>query len=366
MSSPTRPQPVVMPPNVIDHFYLGGQHIADLRGVDLPSPRRPEEWLASTVHRAGEDLLGLSVVPDGRLLREVVAADPLGWLGTTENGAGVDGETGILVKLLDAGQRLPVHVHPTRAFARDHLQCGYGKTEAWYILSTDGDDPAVWVGFSSDVDPDELAARVDAQDSAWMLDHLNKIPVRPGDGVVVPAGTPHATGAGVFLTELQEPTDFSILLEWSVTTSGREESHLGLGFDAALGAVEHRALVGDGLANLLWHNDVDATSDAPMRGLSPAADEFFRLDVLAPPTGGVANVGAGFAVVVVLEGSGWMSPNVPPEDSARLDVRRGEVLAVPAGYGDWQLAGQVRAVLCRPAAGWPGNVVRPAAEQARA
>ena len=234
-------RPVPMPPNVIDHFYLGGERLAAFRGVPLPSPRRPEEWLAATVHRADEPDVGRSRMPDGSLFAELVAADPRGWTGTPDAPAG-PADTGILVKLLDAGQRLPVHVHPTRPFARDHLHSCYGKTEAWYVLETHGDDPAVWVGFREDVDPDVLADRVDAQDSAWMLAHLNKISVRPGDGIVVPAGQAHATGAGVFLVEVQEPTDFSILLEWSVTTATRDESHLGLGFDVVLPAVSHRAL----------------------------------------------------------------------------------------------------------------------------
>ena len=45
-----RPEP--LPPNVIDHFYEGGRLLAALRGVEHPSPRRPEEWLAATVARA--------------------------------------------------------------------------------------------------------------------------------------------------------------------------------------------------------------------------------------------------------------------------------------------------------------------------
>ncbi|WP_231560250.1 hypothetical protein [Microbacterium hominis] len=40
-----------------------------------------------------------------------------------------------LVKLLDAGQRLPVHAHPDDAFAAAHLGRAHGKAEAWYILS---------------------------------------------------------------------------------------------------------------------------------------------------------------------------------------------------------------------------------------
>ncbi len=52
-----------------------------------------------------------------------------------------------------------------------------------------------------------------------MLALMHRIPVRPGDGVLVPGGTPHAIGAGVLLVEAQEPTDQSILLERTNTTA---------------------------------------------------------------------------------------------------------------------------------------------------
>ena len=209
----------------------------------------------------------------------------------------------MLVKLLDAGQRLPVHVHPTRPFAREHLHSCYGKSEAWYVLETHGDDPAVWVGFREDVDPAVLAERVDAQDSAWMLAHLNKISVRPGDGIVVPAGQAHATGAGVFLVEVQEPTDFSILLEWSVTTATRDESHLGLGFDVVLPAVSHRALTAARAVACTSTPRAGRRADARA---AEAADPYFRLDVAAPP-GSPVTVPQGYAVAIVLaDGAiGW-------------------------------------------------------------
>ena len=234
-------QPIVMPPNIIDHFYLGGERIAELRGVDMPSPRRPEEWLAATTFRAGEPGVGPSRTESGELLRDLIAADPIGWLGSDE---GPSGDNGILVKLLDPAQRLPVHVHPDRAFAVSHLNCPYGKTEAWYVLATSGDAPSVWLGFSEDVDPAELSRRVDAQDSDWMLSRMNRIEVKPGDGILVPAGTAHAIGDGVFVAEVQEPTDFSILLEWSVTTATRDESHLDLGLPLALSATNHSRVLG--------------------------------------------------------------------------------------------------------------------------
>lgn len=342
-------QPVLMPPNIIDHFYLGGERLASFRGVSQASERSPEEWLAATVHRAGDPDVGLSRLADGTPFAKLVEADPVGWTGSAHGGPGAgSADTGLLVKFLDAGQRLPVHVHPTRSFALDHLHSCYGKTEAWHILDVRGDDPAVWVGFREDVGEDELAARVDAQDSDWLLGHLNRIPVRPGDGILVPAGQPHATGAGIFLVEVQEPTDFSILLEWSVTTATRDESHLDLGFGTALRGVSHRAVGADELATLRHHLDPAARDGELLRALPGAADAFFRVEVAAPAAGGEVRVPRGFAVAIVLDGPGEMGWS-----GGVRGMTKGQVYAVPAGLGDWAVSGSARVAICRPGVGWP-------------
>jgi mannose-6-phosphate isomerase len=336
MSDRTTLRPMQMAPNTIEHFYLGGSRIAELRGLHLESDHRPEEWLAATVARAGEPGVGPARTVEGELFADVVAQDLHGWVGD------LGPDTGVLVKLLDAGQRLPVHVHPDRSFASSHLGCGYGKTEAWYVLDAD-EDATVHLGWTGDVDPEELAARRDAQDSAWMLERLHEVPVRRGDGILVPAGQPHAIGAGVFVVEAQEPTDFSILLEWSVTTATREESHLDLGFDTAMAAVSHRALPPEALAALCRHLPAEARSHSALRCLPEQADPFFRLDVLAPPPATGARVEAGYAVLVLLAGAGEL---VSAHSATALD--RGDVYAVPAALGDWQLRGDLRAVLVRP------------------
>lgn len=342
-------QPIVMPPNIIDHFYLGGERIAELRGVGMPSPRRPEEWLAATTFRAGEPGVGPSRTDSGELLRDLIAADPIGWVGSDEGPAG---DNGILVKLLDPAQRLPVHVHPDRSFATSHLNCPYGKTEAWFVLATSGEQPSVWLGFAQDVDPAELSRRVDAQDSDWMLGRMNRIQVKPGDGILVPAGTAHAIGAGVFVAEVQEPTDFSILLEWSITTATREESHLDLGLPLALSATNHHAFSAEYLQTLLTYTDPNGRSADPQPLLPPAADPFFRLDLLAPGPGTAPSLPAGFAVGLVFDGQGEIrSPSGAP-----LSVTRGQVFAIPAGFGDWSVTGDVQFLACRPGAGWPGTL----------
>jgi mannose-6-phosphate isomerase len=342
-------RPLTMPPNVIEHFYSGGRRIAELRGFPQPSPRSPEEWLAATTNRAGEPGIGLSRTENGELLRDLIKADPTGWLGGDTRATG---DNGLLVKLIDPAQRLPVHVHPDRAFALSHLNCPYGKTEAWFVLATSGEQPSVWLGWSADVDPVELAERVDAQDSEWMLSRMNRIDVRPGDGIFVPAGTAHAIGDGVFVAEVQEPTDFSILLEWSITTATREESHLGLGLPVALSATDHRAFPAQRLAELVVHTDLNSTSAEAWPLLPAGAEPFFRLDLLAPGASGQPGMPAGFAVTIALHGEGELHSAADGD----VPIRRGQVLAVPAGFGDWTVSGDVAVLCCRPGAGWPGTL----------
>ena len=111
----------------------------------------------------------------------------------------------------------------------------------------------------------------------------------------VPAGVPHAIGAGVLIAELQEPTDFSLVCEWTGFPIEPADAHLGLGWETALGALELGA-------------------HAPPRLLPPEAQAFFWADEELP-------AGGRFAILLVLEGDGTVAGQV---------ARRGDAFVVPA------------------------------------
>jgi len=332
------PRPQLLPPNVIEHWYSGGPALAAWRHLPPVGERSPEEWVGATVGRFGDPDRGPSRLADGTLLRDAVVADPVGWLGRDDADPG---DTGVLVKFIDAGQRLPVHVHPTRDFACRYLDCAYGKTEAWYVLDA-ADDAAVWVGWRDDVDPARVQALVDAQDSAALLELMHRITVRPGDGILVPGGTPHAIGAGILVIEAQEPTDQSILLERTNTTALDSEIFLGLDRDVALSAVDHAALRDP---QTLIRN---AGGAGLVAVLPDEAAPFFQMQMLSGGPDGPA-VPAGFAVAVVLAGAGAVTGT----HSAALDVTAGQTLVIPAAAGDWHVDGDARLLVCRPGTTWP-------------
>ena len=341
-----RPVPVLLPQNRFDHFYRGGPRITALRGPGggPPSDRRPEEWVASATTRWGQSSQGLSWLPDGTLLRDAVAADPVPWLGRDHiDRYGSDGVE-LLVKLLDAGERLPVHVHPTRSFAAFHLGLGHGKTEAWVVLDADP-GAVVGLGLRTPVTRADLAQLVRGQRVETLVDVVHTREVRRGDGVLVPAGAPHFIGAGVFVAEVQEPTDLSLLLEWKgFAIDGAREGHLGLGWDVALEAVD---------LDVWSASDVGAhvvttafTGSDPLTPALPSdAAPYFRADPLDAAAAPV-DVPAGFAVLVVLAGTG----DLAAEEAPPLAIRRGDVALVPWAAGSWSVTGDVTGLLCRPPA----------------
>ena len=337
--------PVLLPVNQFDHFYRGGNRIGALRHGP-GGPQRPEEWIASTTARFGQAPQGFSLLPDGRLLVEAIEADPLAWLGAEHldrYGTSIE----VLIKLLDLDQRLPVHLHPNREFSRTHLGLAHGKTEAWYVLDAP-EGGEVGVGFAEEMTREQVASWVAAEDAEALLSSLRRRVVRPGDAMLVPAGLPHTVASGVFVLELQEPTDLSILLEWQgFAVDGAKDGHLDLGFDTALQAVDLSAVSDDDLDRLVLPRE--AIEGAGMHSVMPAAaDAYFRAHRFDASDGAIT-VEAGFGVVLILEGHGVLG-----SATGSLEVDRGDVVLVPYAAGEVTLHSQgstpIVGVVCRPPA----------------
>lgn len=338
--------PVVLGPNQPAHFYRGGAGIARFRGTAQPSAYAPEDWIGSTTEMFSRPGVGLTRLGSGETLRDAIAAEPAGFLGP-DHVARYGADPGLLVKLIDTDERLVAHFHPGRDFAARHLRSRHGKTEAWIILETrdEGNDASaghVFIGFSRDADPAVIRRWVADQDTAAIRGSLNKIAVAPGDTCLVPAGVPHAIGAGITLVELQEPTDFSILLEWAgFAIDGANEGHLGLGFDLALTALDYSGWDEPRVRTLRASRPGAAGRPGVTRLLPPGADAFFRaerVDVSAP-----VSFEPGYAILIAASGQGQIRYS-----AGSLAIHRGATLLVPYSAGPTTLEGHFRALRCLP------------------
>ncbi|MBA2272377.1 MAG: class I mannose-6-phosphate isomerase [Actinobacteria bacterium] len=339
-SAPSR-RPLVLPPNQLHRFYLGGPAIAELRGIPSEDPQAPEDWVGSATAEWGSSTAGLARFEDGTILRDAMANDPEDFFGP-EHADRFGGDPGVLVKILDAGQRLPVHFHPDVPFARRHLGLNHGKTEAWVIVTTSTPDAAVWVGWQDDIDPATAATWVETQSTDVMLDALHRFPVEPGDTLFLPGGMPHAIGEGILLVELQEPTDLSILMEWEgFDIDGAADGHLGLGFDLALQALDRagwdRAQLADETVA-----PPEPVVDRPgaWRLFPKAADGFFRAERIRPAP--ETAIPAEFSILVVIAGEGRLTT----ASGGSLGVTRGATVLVPFAAGEAELSGTLDVLRC--------------------
>lgn len=127
----------------------------------------------------------------------------------------IGGDYPLLVKVIQANDRLSVQVHPDDATAELYEHCR-GKTECWYVLSAEQDAELVY-GLNGIYSASELRKAV-TNDSISPL--LRTVKVEAGDFIYIPAGTVHAIGGGLRLLEIQQSSDITYrLYDWG---RGRE------------------------------------------------------------------------------------------------------------------------------------------------
>jgi mannose-6-phosphate isomerase len=116
--------------------------------------------------------------------------------------SGPHGQFPILIKFLDAVRDLSVQVHPDRDYANTHPDA-HSKSEAWYVIENEP-GAAIYKGLTPGTTREQFQSAIAA---GTVMEHVTRVPVKPGQCYYLPSGTVHALGAGVLLAEVQTPSD---------------------------------------------------------------------------------------------------------------------------------------------------------------
>lgn len=320
--------------------YLGGSLIEALHGNEgCPDSNFPEEWIMSTVaaRNAGREHIveGLSMVENTELsLSELIAKDPAAALGA-KHAEKYGKSLGVLVKLIDSAERLTVQVHPTRQKAMELFGSPFGKTECWHILGgreVNGEKPCIYFGFQKGITREKWQEIFEKQDIPAMLACMHKFYVKPGDTFLIEGGIPHAIGAGCFLVEVQEPTDYTIRTERK-TPSGLDVSdfmcHQGLGFDRMFECFDYTGYTEEEILSR-WY--IPARDGAIIRYENTP---MFRLDEITVDGSVTLQSGDVFSGIYVLEGEGTV---------AGTPVKRGAQFFLSAACKPFSLEGNMKVI----------------------
>lgn len=101
----------------------------------------------------------------------------------------------LLVKIIDAGDKLSIQVHPN-------------KTEAWYIIDA-GEDAQLVYGFKKNYTIEEIKQ---ALDNNYIEDLLNYVNVKAGEIYFIPTGLVHAIGRNILIAEIQQNSNITYRL----------------------------------------------------------------------------------------------------------------------------------------------------------
>lgn len=225
-------KPLFFKRNRVRRIYTGGGQFAQFFDDNSTEGYYPEEWVCSCVKALNEGSTvfneGISQLESGEYFNDILEKYPTELLGNDRN------ELGVLVKILDSSIRLPLQVHPDKAFSHKYFNSEFGKTESWIIVGTQG-DACIYFGFNNKYTTEQLRAAFEADDDTQLLSMMNRIPVKAGDVYLIPGKAIHAIGKGCLLIEVQEPTDFTIQPEkrCGEYVLSENEKYLGLTPDQA-------------------------------------------------------------------------------------------------------------------------------------
>ena len=186
---------------IFKEIIWGGTDILPYKGISSDSRKIGESWELSHVDE------NFSIVANGeqagKTIDELIKEYGARLLGTkviTQFGNIFP----LLIKFIDAQDKLSIQVHPDDKLAKERHN-SFGKTEMWYVVNA-APDAILYSGFSQQIDADEYVSRI--KDNS-ITDVLKKYNVKTGDVFFLPAGRVHAIGSGCFIAEIQQTSNIT-------------------------------------------------------------------------------------------------------------------------------------------------------------
>lgn len=176
----------------------GGTKLQELYQRQIPYEHTGESWDIACHPN------GVSVISNGslrgRTLEELVKKDPKALLGEAFKEMK---KFPLLIKLLDAQDKLSVQVHPQDEYAKTHEKGELGKCEMWYVMDAPLGATLV-AGVKEGTTKQEFERAIQ---EGTVESFLTRIPVSVGDVINIPSGLVHAIEENIVVAEIQQNSD---------------------------------------------------------------------------------------------------------------------------------------------------------------
>lgn len=215
----------------------------------------------------------------------------------------------LLVKFIDAHDRLSIQVHPKDEYAKVNENGELGKTEMWYVIDA-LDGAQLIFGLKDGVTKEAFAEALKKGEPDEMLNYVN---VKKGDIFFVPAGLLHAIGKGILIAEIQQNSDTT----YRVFDYNRKDSQGNL-----------RPLHIEKALDV-----IDFSAKAEVTKGDKVNCEYF--DTVKVDLNGSKEFTSDFAIIICTEGKGEITYK-----GGTAEFKAGDSIVIPFALGEYSVNGQ--------------------------
>ncbi|GAB6138550.1 type I phosphomannose isomerase catalytic subunit [Halanaerobaculum tunisiense] len=301
----------------------GGSALATEFGRDLSSDSIGESWEVAA-HKNGSSQITNGEFA-GQELMEVIEQAGVKILGEEAQAEDYQ-KFPLLIKLLDANDKLSVQVHPDNEYAARQEEGELGKTEMWYVLTAEEGAKLVY-GIQPTVTREKFAADIEAGE---LEGDLVEVEVEAGDVLFIPTGTVHAIEEGILLAEIQQNSDTTYrVYDWDRV--GQDGTSRELHIDSALDVIEFGNTPPSKVEGL------EIEEAGVTREMLVACPYFITETLDIDDSYQTSAQGDRFYVLMGLEGES----NIVYQDG-NISLTAGETVLIPASLGNYEIEGDCK------------------------
>ncbi|MEI0529409.1 type I phosphomannose isomerase catalytic subunit [Brachyspira intermedia] len=228
----------------------------------------------------------------------------------------------LLIKLIDAKDKLSIQVHPDEEYANKRHN-KHGKNEMWYVMETYG-DAKLLIGLKENISKEDLKNALN--NSKNIENMFNYFDIKKGDAFYIPSGCIHAILGNAVIAEIQTPSDVTYrLYDWNrLDKNGKSrELHIEDSFN----------VIKDINAFNLKSDKKNSFKDEKLEINTVFSNDFFKTEeYIINGTYSSKTNGESFEIIMVLDGKGYIESNIA--DNV-IKLNAGKTVLIPASLGNY-------------------------------